>query len=124
MLGGLFQAGAWALGIFWKDPNSELLFSATSKAHIIFEIFMVWQQFHAHSESSFYIEEEVPTLRQDVDWYWPQPSVNIAVAHSIGVVLASGAQKYISGYYSADDVEVVAEPVDETPVEDTYATAL
>ena len=117
MLGALFQAGSWALGIFWKDPNSELLFSATSKAHIIFEIFMVWQQFHAHDSSSVY--------NDDTTGYWPQPSVNIVVAHSIGVVLASGAQKYISGYYSADDVEVVAEPVDETPsVEDTYATAL
>ena len=87
MFGALVQSVSWAAGIFWVDPNAELLFRNTSKAHILFEMFMIWQQFHAHNSSDVYNDATTG--------WWPQTSVNIVVAHGVGVVLASASQRYI-----------------------------
>ncbi len=77
MFGALVQSVSWAAGIFWVDPNAELLFRNSSKAHILFEMFMIWQQFHAHNSSDVY--------NDDTTGWWPQTSVNIVVAHGFGV---------------------------------------
>ena len=85
MVGGAFQALTWALGVFWENADSQLVFENTSKAHLLFELFMAWQQYHANKASDYSDSDE-----------WPTVTKIIIGAHLTGVLIASAEQKFIA----------------------------
>ena len=115
MVGGVFQALTWVLGVFWENAEAQLVFEHTSRAHILFEIFMIWQQFHANSDSTYGDNDEYPTVTK-----------MIIGAHVTGILFASAEQKFITEYFAARNNEVEATDAADTDAAaiDDYATML